>query len=153
GPSSSGHAFMHTPYPNSRIPRTGATRHVGVMKRSIVSAFVGALVWLTTPWLPLGTPPPVGSIEHLFLFWVLVAAPLAFALSATMLQPSTTRTLYCLARRFQPVASAMVLTSFILERGAVAGALASAWLVLGLLLLAGGLPRIPPGVGPLLSGV
>src|SRR5687767_2969245 len=106
------------------------------MKRSFASSLVGAVLWLSTPWLPLGAPPSFASLEHVFLFWPLVAAPLAFALSATLLEPSRARLpLYCMARRAQPIASAMVLISFLVEKGKVAGALASGWLVLALLLL------------------
>src|SRR5687768_15867908 len=106
------------------------------MKRSVLSALVGALVWVVTPWLPVGAPPGFASLEHVFLFWPLVAAPLAFALSAMMLEPSRARLpLYCVARRAQPAASAMVLASFLVEKGPLAGALASAWLALALVVL------------------
>jgi YndJ-like protein len=124
------------------------------MKRSLVSALLGAMVWLATPWLPVGSPPAFASLEHVFVFWPLVAAPLAFALAATMLEPSRARlSLYCVARRVQPAASAMVLASFLVDKGPIAGSLASGWLVLALLILLGGLPRVARGAGPLLSGV
>ena len=43
----------------------------------VTSGGLGAVVWLAAPWLPVGSPPSFGSIEHVFVFLPLVAAPLA----------------------------------------------------------------------------
>ena len=54
----------------------------------VKSASVGAFAWLVAPYVPVGAPPTFGSIEHVFTFLPLVAAPLALILLSTMVEPS-----------------------------------------------------------------
>lgn len=118
-----------------------------VLRSSSATAAVGAGLWLAGPLLPLGTPPSFGSLEHGFTFMPLVAAPLAMRLLASLLDPSgrATPLLTRAALRVQPVAAAMVLASFCLAKGALAGALAAGWLATALLLAIGGLGSLARG--------
>jgi len=121
-------------------------------RRVRVAAFVGALAWAATPWLPFGAPPPFASVEHGFLFFPLVAAPLAMALAAVLLQPrGRTRWLYRLAQRMQPYASASVLAAFLVDRGPLAGALVAPWIAMAVALAVAGVRSATLGVRPHLS--
>lgn len=91
-----------------------------------MSAGWGGVVWLAAPWLPLGSPPSFGSIEHVFLFLPLVAMPLALLLLSTVLQPG----LYGVAQWMQPAAALMVLASFFVAKGALAAGLTVGWSIL-----------------------
>jgi hypothetical protein len=93
-----------------------------VMAVGRLAAALGAVLWIIAPWLPLGSPP-FGSIEHIFLFSPLVAVPLALPL----LPPSA-------ARRIQPLAAVLVLASFSLPKGTLAGALTLGWLAMAITL-------------------
>jgi len=117
-----------------------------------VSGALGALAWLAAPWAPLGSPPPFGSIEHVFLFLPLVAAPLALLL-ATLLLGDASSIFHAAARLAQPVAAAMVLAAFLVARGAVGGGLTAGWLLMAGLAAAGGIRAVKPGSGANLSNV
>jgi hypothetical protein len=116
-------------------------------------ATLGAVLWLAAPFLPLGSPPALGTLEHLLAFMPLVAAPLALPLLLALLESggSSTLPLHRAAERAQPAAAAMVLASLCLEKGALAGVLATAWLAVALLVAAGAAPRVRPRTGPHLS--
>lgn len=90
---------------------------------------LGAASWLAAPFLPVGSAPAFAGIEHLFLVVPLVAVPLALTLVSR-----TTGTSYGRAALVQPITAAMVTTSFFVERGPVAGALAVPWLAMGIVL-------------------
>ncbi len=134
------HASHAVPVPttskSSEAARAGARWGVG-------SAMMGAGLWLVAPFVPVGAPPPIGSIEHLFLFMPLVAAPLALLLLSVLLpseRPSSDG-VHAAARRAQPFAAAMVLASFFLPNGTLAGALAGGWLVVAASIAVGGARR------------
>jgi hypothetical protein len=99
------------------------------------SAAVGALLWAVAPLVPLGSAPAYGSIEHVFVLSPLVATPLALALLSSWQDRPTA--LYCIAQRIQPVAAALVLASFFVPTGPLAGALALGWLIMAVVLAAG----------------
>jgi hypothetical protein len=140
---------------------------------SLVSAVLGGGAWLGAPYLP-GSPPALGSIEHVFLFLPLVAAPLALLLQASLVAEEggpcaalaprgracaalTPRgrgfRLHAAARYAQPAASAMVLASFCLAKGNAAGALTGPWLIMAVLVAAGGIAAVKPARGPHRSNV
>jgi hypothetical protein len=134
------HASHAMPVPRTRksseAARSGSRWGVG-------SAVLGAVLWLVAPFVPVGGPPSVGSIEHLFLFMPLVAAPLALLLLSVLLQSESRSSdgVHGSARRAQPFAAAMVLASFFLPNGTLAGALAAGWLVVAALVAVGGARR------------
>lgn len=98
-------------------------------------------MWIAAPWLPMGSPPSVGSIEHVFVFLPLVAAPLALALLSTLLRPGFNGA----AQRMQPVAAAMVLASFFVAKGALAGGLTVGWLLMALTVAVSGVRSVRRG--------
>lgn len=104
------------------------------------SAGVGGAVWIAAPWLPSGRPPAVASLDHLFLFMPLVAAPLALAFLARLRDEDggAPSRLLTLARCLQPAAAALLLLSFLLPGGTAAGALTVPWLGLALTVAAAG---------------
>lgn len=110
---------------------------------SVGSAVMGAVLWLVAPFAPIGAPPSFGSIEHFFLFMPLVAAPLALLLLSVLLQSASQSSdgIHDSARRAQPFAAAMVLASFFLPNGTLAGALAAGWLVVATMTAIGGARR------------
>lgn len=110
----------------------------------IWSAIAGLLMWVVAPVAGSGSGPSWGSIEHMFLFMPLVAAPLAIRLQSTLLFGANARSplLHRTAQHVQPVASAMVLASFYLPQGPLSGGLVAPWLGVGLLLAAGGASRV-----------
>jgi len=110
---------------------------------SFTSAGLGAVAWLGSPWLPVGSPPSFGSIEHVFVFLPLVASPLALLLMTTSRA----------ARRLQPVAAVMVLASFFVAPGVLAGGLVSAWLIMAVIVAASGVRLVRRGRGANLSNV
>lgn len=107
----------------------------------VKSASVGAFAWLVAPYVPVGAPPTFGSIEHVFTFLPLVAAPLALILLSTMVEPSP----YRVAIRVQPAAALMVLASFFLAKGVLGGALTVGWLVMALTVAVSGIRRMGRG--------
>lgn len=106
-------------------------------------AGMGAILWLVAPFVPVGSPPSFGSIEHVFVFMPLVAAPLALLLLSVLLESrvDSSASFHRSARRAQPVAAAMVLASFFLPNGTLAGALAAGWLVVAAMIAIGGARR------------
>jgi hypothetical protein len=121
---------------SSDADRTGSRWSVG-------SAVIGAVLWLAAPFVPVGGPPSVTSIEHVFLFMPLVAAPLALLLLSVLLQSEgqSSGGVHGAARRAQPFAAAMVLASFFFPNGTLAGALAGGWLVVAMMVAIGGAGR------------
>ena len=108
-------------------------------RRTFTLAAAGAVGWFSTPWLPVGSPPSFGSIEHVFLSMPLVAAPLALLLLRELVEPPERPVrLYRAAMRIQPVAALMVLASFLIAKGHLAGVLILGWLVMSLLIAMGG---------------
>jgi len=110
---------------------------------SVTSAVVGTVLWLVAPFVPVASPPSFGSIEHVFVFMPLVTAPLALFLLAVLLESGDHSRVgfHRSARRAQPVAAAMVLASFVLPNGTLAGALAAGWLVVAAMIAVGGARR------------
>ena len=119
------------------------------------SAALGAVLWLAAPFVPVGSPPAFASLEHVFAFMPLVAAPLALLLLSALLEPAGSSGLPChrAAQRAQPAAAAMAVASFFVEKGPLAGGLTAAWLAVALLVAVGGAPRARPRAGAHLSGV
>jgi hypothetical protein len=111
--------------------------------RGVACAVMGAVLWLVTPFVPVGLPPSFGSIEHVFVFMPLVAAPLALRLLSVLLESGhpSSATFHRAARRAQPLAAAMVLASFFFPQGMLAGALAASWLVVAAMIAIGGARR------------
>lgn len=109
----------------------------------LTCAGMGTVLWLAAPFVPVGSPPSLGSIEHVFLFMPLVAAPLALLLLSVLLEPGdhSSAGFHRSARRAQPVAAAMVLASFFFPNGTLAGALAAGWLVVAAMIAIGGARR------------
>jgi len=121
-------------------------------RRVRVATLAGALGWLATPWLPVAAAPAFGSVEHGFLFFPLVATPLALALAAVLLQPrGRTRLLYRAAQHMQPFAGAGVLAAFLVERGSLAAALVVPWMAMAVALAIAGVRAARLGVHPHLS--
>jgi len=119
-----------------------------------MSSALGAVAWLAVPWAPVGSPPPFGSIEHVFLFLPLVAAPLALLLVTLLLaEAGASSILHAASRLAQPVAAAMVLAAFLVAKGAGGGALTAGWLLMAGLVAAGGIRAVKLGNGANLSTV
>jgi hypothetical protein len=117
-----------------------------------VTAVTGGLVWLGAPWLPVGERMSIGALDHSFLFFPLVVAPLVLALAASVLQPQgAARRLYRLGQRVQPFASASVFASFLVPHGALAGALVLPWTAMAVVLAIAGIPTALRGARPHLS--
>ena len=106
---------------------------------SITAAAVGAALWLSAPLLPFGSPPRAASLEHVFLLFPLVVAPLALSMLASFVaSDGRTEPLgYRVARLLQPFASLVLLAAFLLPAGPTAGRLALPWLVTTLAVAAG----------------
>lgn len=123
-------------------------------RRVRIVVIAGALAWLAAPWLPAADPSPFGSLDHGFLFFPLVVAPLVLALAAAVLQPDgAALRLHRLARRMQPFASASVLASFLVPHGPLAGALVLPWTAMAILLALAGIPAALRDRRPHLSRV
>ncbi len=129
------------------------TSSAGLPRWSFASALFGGIVWLVTPALPVAKAPPFGSLEHVFVFFPLVAAPLALALLARMLDSSlgSTSIVYRTAQRVQPIAAAMIVASFLLGKGPRAAVLTVAWLIMAIMIAVAGLPSVKRSHRPLLS--
>jgi hypothetical protein len=121
---------------NSEAPRPGS-------RWSVTCAVIGAVLGLVAPFAPVGSPPSFGSIEHVFVFMPLVAAPLALLLLSVLLEPGDHARMGLLrrARLVQPIAAAMALASFFCPNGGLAGALAAGWLAVALMIAVGGARR------------
>jgi hypothetical protein len=111
-------------------------------RESVAYAVIGAILWLAAPFAPVGSPPSFGSIEHVFIFMPLAAAPFALLLLSLLLETGDhDARVHLSARRVQPVAAALLLASFLFPKGLLAGALASGWLVVAAMIAAGGARR------------
>jgi hypothetical protein len=135
-------------------PTRGAKRTDSAGARwSVTSSALGALLWLAAPLSPLGLPPSFGSMEHLFVFMPLVAAPLAILLLSALLDAdgATQPPAHRVAQRVQPVAAALVLASFFFPKGALAGGLTAGWSVMTILLAVAGVRRRVPRADAQLS--
>ena len=110
---------------------------------SVTCAVTGAVLWLVGPFVPAGSPPSFGSIEHIFVFMPLVIAPLALLLLSVLLKSgdASNAGFHRSARRAQPVAAVMVLASFFFPNGTLAGALTAGWLVVAVMIAVGGARR------------
>lgn len=95
-------------------------------------AAFGATIWLLLPAIG----PPFGSLEHTFLTFPLIAAPLALQLLKKIVPRDFAPPLVL---RAQPVAAALLAASFVMERGAISGLLAAPWLLLSVLSGIGGI--------------
>lgn len=112
-------------------------------KWGVLSASFGALLWFVAPELP-GSALGFGSIEHVFLSMPLVLAPLALALLFDMLEADGTLAhwSHSFVRKLQPLAAALVVASFTLAPGRLAGACALGWLGTACLVAGGVLARL-----------
>jgi hypothetical protein len=122
---------------------------------SFTSSGLGTVGWLAAPWLPVGSPPSFGSIEHVFAFLPLVAVPLALVLLSTLLQPegSSMPLSHRVAQRTQPAAALMVLASFFVAKGALAGGLTAVWLIMTVMVAVAGIRRVKSATSANLSNV
>ncbi|HKY35146.1 MAG TPA: YndJ family transporter [Polyangiaceae bacterium] len=108
------------------------------------AAALGAALWVAAPFVPIGAPPTLGSIEHVFVFLPLVAAPLALRLLSSLLHPIELADAWGwrTVRYIQPMAAVMLLASFFVAKGTLAGCLAAPWFVWAVLLALGDGRRI-----------
>jgi len=134
------HASRAMPLPT--ISKTSAAAR-SRSRWSVRSAAIGAALWVVAPFVPVGTAPSVASIEHLFLFMPLVAAPLALLLLSVLIEFASQSSggVHDSARRAQPFAAAAALASFFLPSGTLAGALVAGWLVVAMMIAIGGARR------------
>lgn len=125
------------------------------LRWGVTSAVLGAVLWLAAPLVPNDALLSFGSIEHTFLLMPLVAAPLALPLLSALLYAdgAATPLLGRIVQRVQPLSSAMVLASFLLPKGAIAGSLTAVWFGMTLLLALGNLRRLEPRAHGSLSNV
>src|SRR5215217_1314965 len=101
------------------------------------SAAVGVVVWLLTLLLTTADSEQT-ELVHKVVFWaVLVIVPLGLS----VVEQSGSR-LYRLLVLAQPVAALLTIASFFFEKGVLSAALASAWLVLNVLIALLGLVRL-----------
>jgi hypothetical protein len=118
------------------------------------SAALGLVAWLAGPWLPAGSAPRFGSIEHTFAIWPLALAPLALVLRTRLFQEEgRAPVLWRIPAYAQPAAAAMALASLLAAKGPVAGGLAAGWLFWAFLVGVGGLRGVRLGTGENLSNV
>ena len=99
------------------------------------SAAGGLVVWLITLLLNTSDSAPAELIHKVLLFAVLVVVPLG--LSTLQDRSSLYKTLVLV----QPVAALLTVTSFYFEKGITSATLASAWLILNILVAFHGLAR------------
>jgi hypothetical protein len=124
-------------------PSTRSEAPCSSFRSAATRAVMGAVLWVVAPFVPVAARPSFGSIEHVFVFLPLVAAPLALLLLSVLLESGdhSRASFHRSARRIQPVAGAMVLASFLLPSGLLAGALAAGWLVFAVMIAIGGARR------------
>ena len=114
----------------SEMPSTFARR----------SAAGGLILWLFTLLLTTSDSAPTELIHKVVFFAVLVIVPLALSVVAP--DGETGASLYKLVVLVQPVAALLTMASFFLEKGVLAATLASAWLILTMLVALFGLARL-----------
>src|ERR1700756_1783115 len=95
----------------------------------------GALVWAVLAAFAGARHAPLGVIELLFLFAVLVIVPLGLALFEKMAPPVSA---FRVARFLQPFAAISAVVSILAPRGIRAAALVLPWLIVGLLVALSG---------------
>ncbi len=101
-----------------------------------LSAAGGVVVWLITLLLTTSDSEQA-ELVHKVVFWaVLVIVPLGLSVVADE------SSLYRLAVLAQPVAALLTISSFFVEKGVLSAALASAWLILNILIALLGLLRL-----------
>ena len=103
------------------------------------SAVLGSIAWVAVFAAAQGGSVPLGTIEQLFLLAPLVVVPLGLRLAKNQ-REHRERFLHA-AELLQPVAAALLVSSFWLPRGALAGWLASGWLLVSSLVGFTGLLR------------
>lgn len=96
--------------------------------RQHVSALAGALAWLVLLVILPAESQTIALISRLLLLAVLVLVPLALGLVASRCSGHGAAHLR-LALRVQPLAAVAVVGAFVLPAGALAGLLASSWLL------------------------
>jgi YndJ-like protein len=100
------------------------------------SAAGGVVVWLVTLLLTTSDSEQA-ELAHKVVFWaVLVVVPLGLSVVANE------SSLYRLVVFAQPVAALLTISSFFVEKGVLSAALASAWLILNILIAFFGLLRL-----------
>jgi hypothetical protein len=110
---------------------------------SATSAGIGGVFWLAASCVPSDSPLSFGSIEHVFLFMPLVLAPLGLLLLEGLLvaENGSSSGSFRAARSAQPVAAAVVLSSFFCPNGITSGVLAAGWSVVAVMIAVGGARR------------
>ncbi len=98
-------------------------------KWSMISAFIGSIVWIASLVLGQQGHVALGTIEQLFLFAPLIIVPLGFLLAQALDQQGWNRYLLQLACRLQPFAGFLVVVSFWLTSGVLAALLTLPWLL------------------------
>jgi hypothetical protein len=104
------------------------------------SAAAGVVVWLITLLLTTSDSELAEMIHKVVLFAIFVIVPLGLSIVGPNDQ-SRSR-LYKLLVYVQPVAALLTLKSFLLEKGVLSAAFASAWLVFNMLVVLFGLVRL-----------
>jgi hypothetical protein len=104
------------------------------------SAAGGVVIWLVTLLLNTSDSTPTELIHKVVFFAMLVVVPLG--LSVVVPADQKVSSLYKLVIWAQPVASLLTVASFFLEKGLLSATLASAWLILNLLVAFYGLVRL-----------
>ena len=104
------------------------------------SAAGGVIVWLLTLLLTTSDSTSIDLIHKVVFFAVLVVVPLALSVVAPDHQ--TGSLLYKLVVLVQPFAALLTVASFFFEKGPLSAALASAWLILNILVALFGLARL-----------
>ncbi len=104
------------------------------------SAAGGVVIWLVTLLFTTSDSAPTELIHKVVFFAVLVVVPLA--LSAVAPDGQTGASLYKLVVLAQPVTALLTVAAFCFEKGALSAILASAWLVLCMLVAVFGLVRL-----------
>ena len=134
----------------NKLPRVELRSRYGVW-----AAGLGAMIWILFPWTPVGTPPTPFSLEHVFLFLLLVVAPLGYRLLSGLMHESEgwSRNVFRYVAMVQPIASMLATAAFLLPPGSVAGALAAAWVAVAVATAVCGLSRVRQGWGANYSNV
>lgn len=104
------------------------------------SAAGGVIIWLVTLLLTTSDSELAELIHKVVFFAVLVIVPLGLSIVGTADQKGLS--LYRLVVWAQPVAALLTVASFFIEKGALSAALASAWLILNILVALYGLARL-----------
>jgi YndJ-like protein len=109
-----------------------------------VSATLGAVVWVLLTALAALGKAPLGVIELLLLFALLVITPLGLVLGR-LVAPPELQSMDSAARTLQPLAAAMAISSFWSSPGWKAGALVTPWLIVCCLVALTGIASLVRG--------